>query len=97
MSINQQILSRTRLEQIVLEFDLYAEERKTSIMEDVIEQMRNRDISVQIGAECPAGPGSAPTVRVSVCRRRCPDRSARHGAPRVVLHRGEPARPRGAC
>jgi polysaccharide chain length determinant protein (PEP-CTERM system associated) len=50
-SINQQILSRTRLEQIVREFDLYAKERTTMIMEDVIEQMRSRDINVQLSAE----------------------------------------------
>ena len=50
-SINQQILSRTRLEQIVREFDLYAKERTTMIMEDVIEQMRVRDINVQLSAD----------------------------------------------
>jgi polysaccharide chain length determinant protein (PEP-CTERM system associated) len=66
MSINQQILSRTRLEQIVLEFDLYAKERETAIMEDVIEQMRTRDITVQIGSRGARGaPSSAPTVRVA--------------------------------
>jgi polysaccharide chain length determinant protein (PEP-CTERM system associated) len=52
-SINQQILSRTRLEQIVREFNLYAEERQSLIMEDVIEQMRTRDIEIQ------TTPGSA--------------------------------------
>src|SRR5688572_8706001 len=50
-SINQQILSRTRLEQIVREFDLYAKERTWMIMEDVIEQMRSRDINVQLSAD----------------------------------------------
>ena len=50
-SFNQQILSRTRLEQIVREFDLYPEERKTQLMEDVIERMRTQDIGVQtVGA-----------------------------------------------
>jgi len=38
--ITQQILSRTRLERIIQEFNLYEEERKLLIMEDVIEQMR---------------------------------------------------------
>ena len=51
-SFNQQILSRTRLEQIVREFDLYPSERKTHLMEDVIERMRTQDIDVQT-----AGPG----------------------------------------
>jgi uncharacterized protein involved in exopolysaccharide biosynthesis len=44
MSIGQEILSRTRLESIVQEFNLYPEERRTKIMEDVIETMRTRDI-----------------------------------------------------
>src|SRR5689334_7184259 len=39
-TISQQILSRTRLERIIEEFNLYAEERRTLIMEDVIERMR---------------------------------------------------------
>ena len=63
-SFNQQILSRTRLEQIVREFDLYPLERKTHLMEDVIERMRTQDIDVQT-----TGPGgrqaSAPTFRIS--------------------------------
>lgn len=46
-SISQQILSRSRLERIVNEFDLYREERRTGILEDVIEQMR-KDIDIQI-------------------------------------------------
>src|SRR5499426_9752 len=46
-SLVQQILSRTRLERIVRDFDLYAKERKTGIMEDVIERMR-RDIGVEV-------------------------------------------------
>jgi polysaccharide chain length determinant protein (PEP-CTERM system associated) len=46
-SLVQQILSRTRLERIVKDFDLYAQERQTGIMEDVIEQMR-RDIGVEV-------------------------------------------------
>lgn len=44
-SISQQLLSRTRLERIIQNFDLYAEERKTGLMEDVVERMR-QDISV---------------------------------------------------
>lgn len=46
-SLVQQILSRTRLERIVNDFDLYAKERKTGIMEDVIERMRH-DIGVEV-------------------------------------------------
>ena len=44
MAMSQTILSRTRLESIVQEFNLYPEERKTMIMEDIIEMMRTRDI-----------------------------------------------------
>jgi polysaccharide chain length determinant protein (PEP-CTERM system associated) len=46
-SISQQILSRTRLERIIQDFNLYADRRKTDIMEDVVEGMR-RDIGVEI-------------------------------------------------
>lgn len=45
--ITQQILSRTRLERIIKEFDLYKQERAQLIMEDVIEQMRT-DINLDI-------------------------------------------------
>src|SRR5262245_34045185 len=41
----QTILSRTRLERLIQEFGLYQEERKTEIMQDVVEDMRN-DIEV---------------------------------------------------
>ena len=47
-SISQQILSRTRLERVIQEFNLYAAERRTGIMEDIVEGMRNKDIDVQV-------------------------------------------------
>ena len=43
-SIQAQIMSRTRLEQIIEEFNLYPEERRNGLMEDVVERMRG-DIS----------------------------------------------------
>jgi polysaccharide chain length determinant protein (PEP-CTERM system associated) len=46
-SINQQILSRTRLERIIQDFNLYPEMRRTSFMEAVVEEMR-RNINPQI-------------------------------------------------
>ena len=46
-TIAQQILSRTRLERIIQDFNLYAEERQTEIMEDIVEDMR-RDIELQV-------------------------------------------------
>ena len=46
-SITQQILSRTRLERIIQDFNLYAEERRTAIMEDIVERMRG-SIEVQV-------------------------------------------------
>ena len=47
-SISQQILSRTRLERIIQDLNLYATDRADgAIMEDVVERMR-RDIDVQI-------------------------------------------------
>lgn len=47
-SIQQQIMSRTRLERIITEFNLYPEERKTEIMEDIVQRMRVYDIQTQI-------------------------------------------------
>ena len=41
-SISQQILSRTRLERIIQDFNLYTEERRTGIMEDIVERMRTK-------------------------------------------------------
>ena len=46
-AISQQIQSRTRLERIIQELNLYEAERRTLIMEDVLDLMR-RDIGVQI-------------------------------------------------
>jgi polysaccharide chain length determinant protein (PEP-CTERM system associated) len=46
-SISQQIMSRTRLENVIQTLNLYADERKTEIMEDVVERMR-KDIGVEI-------------------------------------------------
>ena len=45
-SISQQILSRTRLERIIQDFNLYERERQMGIMEDIVEKMRTRDIRV---------------------------------------------------
>lgn len=49
-TISQQILSRTRLERIIEEFNLYSDERKTLIMEDVVERMRTRDINLNVAS-----------------------------------------------
>jgi uncharacterized protein involved in exopolysaccharide biosynthesis len=46
-SISQQILSRTRLEQIIQDLNLYPAERKVRLMEDIVAKMR-RDIDVQV-------------------------------------------------
>ena len=45
-AILQQILSRTQLERIVQEFNLYPEERKRMLMEDVIERMRSQHVLI---------------------------------------------------
>jgi polysaccharide chain length determinant protein (PEP-CTERM system associated) len=47
-AMRQRILSRTKLEPIVVEFDLYAAERQSGLMEDVITQMRDADIITRI-------------------------------------------------
>src|SRR5436309_6248662 len=46
-TIAQQILSRTRLERIIRDFDLYALQRRTDVMEKIVERMR-KDIDVQV-------------------------------------------------
>lgn len=46
-SISQQILSRTRLERIITDFNLYPLERKTKLMEEVVAKMQ-RDIIVLV-------------------------------------------------
>jgi polysaccharide chain length determinant protein (PEP-CTERM system associated) len=46
-SISQQLLSRTRLERIIRDLDLYQAERQRMAMEDVVERMRG-DIRVQM-------------------------------------------------
>ena len=47
--ISQQILSRTQLERIVQEFNLYERERREMIMEDLIDRMR-KDIRISVSA-----------------------------------------------
>jgi uncharacterized protein involved in exopolysaccharide biosynthesis len=46
-AISQQILSRTRLERVIHDFDLYSEERRSGNMEDIVQGMRD-DIEVQV-------------------------------------------------
>jgi polysaccharide chain length determinant protein (PEP-CTERM system associated) len=46
-SINQQVRGRSRLERIIEEFNLYADRRKTDIMQDIVEDM-SRAIDVDI-------------------------------------------------
>jgi polysaccharide chain length determinant protein (PEP-CTERM system associated) len=46
-SIGQQILSRTFLERIIVDFNLYAETRQTGVMENIVERMRQNDIKVE--------------------------------------------------
>jgi polysaccharide chain length determinant protein (PEP-CTERM system associated) len=47
-AISQEILSRTRLEQIIEEFDLYADERRTQIMEDIVQRMRTEHVDIRV-------------------------------------------------
>ena len=46
-SIGQQIMSRTRLERIILDNNLYARERESATMQDVVEKMRS-DIRIEV-------------------------------------------------
>src|SRR5688572_9317707 len=47
-SIKEQILSRSRLERIITDFDLYPDGRARGIMEDVIQDMRDNDIDLSV-------------------------------------------------
>lgn len=49
-SLNQQILSRSRLERIILDFNLYPSERRILAMEDVVQRMRD-DINIKLEGE----------------------------------------------
>lgn len=49
-SISNQILSRSRLERTIIDFNLYSEERANGIMEDIVQRMR-ADITVQLEGE----------------------------------------------
>ena len=49
-SLSQQVMSRTRLERIIQELNLYPEARQTGLMEDVVQQMRSR-IKVDIARQ----------------------------------------------
>lgn len=46
-TINDQILSRSRLERIINDFDLYTQQRETGLMEDVVQRMRG-DIEIKL-------------------------------------------------
>jgi polysaccharide chain length determinant protein (PEP-CTERM system associated) len=46
-SVSEQILSRSRLERIIRDFDLYKAERQSGVMEDVVKKMTN-DIDVKL-------------------------------------------------
>src|SRR5262245_58733991 len=46
-SLQDQILSRSRLERIILDLNLYEAERREVPMEDVVQRMRDRDIVVK--------------------------------------------------
>lgn len=50
-AITAQILSRARLERIILDMDLYKQERSRQVMEDVVQTMRTRDIETTPTAE----------------------------------------------
>lgn len=47
-SIRRDLLSRPRLEQIILEFDLYADLRRGGMMDDVVNRMRSRDVRMAL-------------------------------------------------
>ena len=47
-AIQQTILSRSHLERIINDFNLYPEDRKVMVMEDVVVRMRDQDVNVRV-------------------------------------------------
>jgi polysaccharide chain length determinant protein (PEP-CTERM system associated) len=45
-AIQNQVLSRPRLEKLILDLNLYPEERRTGIMQDVVDQMKANDLKI---------------------------------------------------
>ena len=45
--LTQQVLSRTELERIIRDFDLYADSRQADPMQDIVDSMRARDIEIR--------------------------------------------------
>ncbi len=55
-SVSQQVRSRTRLERIINDFDLYKEERRTGVMEEIVDRMRkNIEVKVEDGGAFAVG------------------------------------------
>ena len=50
-TVTQQVLSRTNLEKIIKEFNLYPEMQKVVPIEDIIEKIRKKDIEVGVSRE----------------------------------------------
>ena len=84
-TITQQVMSRTRLEAIITDLNLYEAERRRGLMEDVVECMR-RDVTVD-GRPRRCVPH---LVRIG----RPGDGHEGHRTSRPSVHRREPARPR---
>jgi polysaccharide chain length determinant protein (PEP-CTERM system associated) len=59
--LQQEVLSRARLERIVLDYDLYAEQRAEGMMEDIVTQMR-KDISVSVARSARRAEGASFTL-----------------------------------
>ena len=90
-SISQEIMSRTRLEQIIDELKLYQGELKPMKREEVVELMRKN-----IKVELPKRIGNGRLLHHQLHGRGSPDRHHRGQQALVALHRGEPEAARAA-
>ena len=88
-SLTQQIMSRSRLERVIEEFNLYPEARQKGIMQDVVEGMQ-KDIAVKTTG----GRDGVDAFTDPLCVQRSTHRPAGDGAPGQPVHRGEPPRSR---
>jgi uncharacterized protein involved in exopolysaccharide biosynthesis len=70
-NLSQQILSRTRLERIITDLNLFPEERRHGIMEDIIEQFRRNIELEMLGADAflVSYTGASPQMTMNVTNR----------------------------
>src|SRR5437879_11373967 len=65
-SMKEEILSRSRLERIVEDFNLYADERRRSAMEEVVEKMRREIVAETVQGDAFTVRNAAADARAAI-------------------------------